>query len=156
VTLSRTDLLAGTSVFDLRPMTEEDIPDALALWSGMSGLSLFPCDSRDGLSRYLKRNPGLSVVARKEGRLVGAALAGHDGRRGFLHHVAVAPDFRRRGVGRAMVDWCVKVVTAEGIGRCLILVNAGNEEAKDFWRHIGWIDRPNVQVMAITPLPERA
>ena len=156
MTLSRTDLFAGTPVFDLRPMTAEDIPDALTLWSGMPGLSLFPCDSREGLSRYLKRNPGLSVVARRDGRLVGAALAGHDGRRGFLHHVAVTPDFRRRGVGRAMVEWCVNAVAAEGIGRCLILVNAGNDEAKDFWRHIGWIDRPNVQVMAITPCPERA
>jgi len=156
VNLSRTDLLAGTKVLDLRPMTATDIPDALALWSGMPGLSMFPCDSPDGLSRYIKRNPGLSVVARNNGRLVGAALAGHDGRRGFLHHVAVATDYRRRGVGRAMVEWCVKAVTAEGIGRCLILVNEGNNEAKEFWRHIGWIDRPNVQVMSITPDPERA
>jgi N-acetylglutamate synthase len=143
-------------VFDLRPMTAADVPDALTLWSGMPGLSLFPCDSPDGLSRYLKRNPGLSVVARKGDRLVGAALAGHDGRRGFLHHVAVAADYRRRGVGRAMVEWCVKAVTAEGIGRCLILVNEGNDEARSFWRHIGWIDRPNVHVMSITPDPERA
>jgi len=137
-------------------MTDADIPDALALWAGMPGLSLFPCDSTDGLSRYLKRNPGLSVVARKGNQLVGAALAGHDGRRGFLHHVAVAPDYRRRGVGRAMVEWCVKAVTAEGIGRCLILVNDGNDEAAAFWRHIGWLDRPNVHVMSITPCPERA
>src|SRR5688572_13387846 len=137
------------SVFDLRPMTVADVPDALALWDGMPGLSLFPSDSVEGIGRYLERNPGLSVVLRVGGRLVGAALAGHDGRRGFLHHVAVAPDYRRRGLGRAMVEWCVGRLADAGVGRCLILVNAGNEEAKAFWRRIGWDDRP-VQVMART------
>ena len=127
-----------------------------ALWAGMPGLSLFPCDSPEGLSRYLDRNPGLSVVARTNGQLVGAALAGHDARRGFLHHVAVASDYRRRGLGRMMVEQCLAALTADGIGRCLILVNADNEEAKEFWRKIGWIDRPNVHVMSITPCPERA
>jgi ribosomal protein S18 acetylase RimI-like enzyme len=156
VNLSRNDLPAGTTVFDLRPMTDADIPDALALWAGIPGLSLFPCDSPGGLSRYLNRNPGLSVVARANGQVVGAALAGHDARRGFLHHVAVVPACRRRGLGRTMVEWCLKALTAEGIGRSLILVNAGNEEAKAFWRHIGWEDRPNVHLMAVTTDPEKA
>lgn len=156
VNSSRTDLPAGTTVFDLRPMIAADIPDALALWADMPGLSLFPCDSPTGLSRYLNRNPGLSVVARANGQLVGAALAGHDARRGFLHHVAVAPAYRRRGLGRKLVEWSLNALSADGIGRCLILVNAGNDEARGFWRHIGWEDRPNVQVMANTMCSERA
>jgi N-acetylglutamate synthase len=154
VNLSRTDPPRATSVFDLRPMTVADIPDALALWDGMPGLSLFPSDSVEGITGYLDRNPGLSVVLRVGGRLVGAALAGHDGRRGFLHHVAVAPDYRRRGLGRAMVEWCLGRLVAAGIGRCLIFVNAGNEDAKAFWRRVGWDDRP-VEVMGITMDPER-
>jgi ribosomal protein S18 acetylase RimI-like enzyme len=143
-------------VFDLRPMTAADVPDALALWSGMTGISLFPSDSIEGITRYLRRNPGLSVVARLDGRLVGAALAGHDSRRGYLHHVAVAPDLRFRGLGRAMVEWCLAALTAEGIGRCHIFVNADNEEGKKFWRRIGWDERPNVHVMSFTTDPKRA
>ena len=72
-------------------MTVADIPDALALWDGMKGISLFPSDSVAGITRYLKRNPNLSVIAHSNGKLVGACMAGHDGRRGYLHHVAVVP-----------------------------------------------------------------
>ena len=142
-------------MFDLRPMTVADLPACLALWDGMPGISLFPAtDSHDGLKRYLARNPGLSVVALFDGQLVGAALAGHDARRGYLHHVAVAAEHRRKGLGRALVEWCLRALTNEGIGRCLIFVNAGNDEGKGFWRHIGWEER-SVQVMAVTTDPER-
>lgn len=136
-------------------MTAADVPDALALWTGMSGLSLFPSDSVEGIDRYLERNPGLSVVCRLDGVMVGAALAGHDGRRGWLHHVAVVPGCRLRGIGRAMVEWCLARLTAQGIGRCHIFVNADNAEAKVFWNHIGWDERPNVHVMAFTTDPHR-
>jgi len=136
-------------------MTAAEIPDALALWRGMPGLSLFPSDSPDGISRYLERNPGLSVICRLDGVIVGAALAGHDGRRGWLHHVAVAAGVRLRGIGRAMVEWCLARLTAHGIGRCHIFVNADNADGKVFWRHVGWDDRPNVHVMAITTNPDR-
>ena len=142
-------------MFDLRPMTVADLPACLALWDGMPGLSLFPTtDSLAGLTRYLTRNPGLSVVALFGGKIVGAALAGHDARRGYLHHVAVAEEHRRKGLGRAMVEWCLRALTAEGLGRCLIFVNPGNDEGKGFWRHIGWEER-SVQVMAVTTDPER-
>jgi N-acetylglutamate synthase len=142
-------------VYDLRPMTAADIPDALALWRGMTGLSLFPSDSVEGIARYLERNPGLSVICRLDGVIVGAALAGHDGRRGWLHHVAVVPGCRLRGIGRAMVDWCLARLTAQGIGRCHILINADNEEGKKFWQHVGWDERPMVHLMSLTTDPNR-
>lgn len=143
-------------MLELRPMTPADLPAALALWSGMEGLSLFPSDSVEGLARYLGRNPGLSVTGWLDGQLVGAALAGHDGRRGWLHHVAVAPGCRLRGIGKAMVEWCLAALTAEGIGRVHILVNADNEPGKEFWRRIGWGERPMVHLMSFTTDPDRA
>ena len=142
-------------MYDLRPMTAADIPAALALWTGMDGLSLFPSDSVEGIGRYLDRNTGLSVICQLDGRVVGAALAGHDGRRGWLHHVAVVPGCRLRGIGRAMVEWCVARLKAHGIGRCHIFVNAANAEAKVFWNHVGWDERPNVHVMSFTTDPDR-
>ena len=73
----------------LRPMVEEDIPAALALWQGLPGIGLREADSPEALSRYLRRNPGCSFVAASDANeLVGVSLAGHDGRRGYLHHVA--------------------------------------------------------------------
>ena len=144
-------------MFDLRSMTVADLPACLALWTGMPGITLFPAtDSPDGLKRYLTRNPGLSVVAHLNGRLVGAALAGHDARRGYLHHVAVAEEHRRKGLGRTMVEWCLRALKAEGIGRSHIFVDAGNDEGKEFWRHVGWEERRGVHVMSVTTAPERA
>jgi N-acetylglutamate synthase len=144
-------------VFDLRPMTVADLPACLGLWDGMPGITLFPAtDSSDGLNRYLNRNPGLSVVALRDGRIVGAALAGHDARRGYLHHVAVAEEHRRKGLGRTMVEWCLRALTNEGIGRCHIFVNAGNDDGKVFWRRVGWEERPGVHVMSVTTDPGRA
>jgi putative acetyltransferase len=137
-------------------MTVVDIPEALSLWNGMPGITLFPSDSIEGISRYLKRNPELSVVARLDGQLVGACMAGHDGRRGYLHHTAVVPGCRMRGIGRKMVEWCLAKLEAEGLGRCHILVEAGNCEGMKFWEHLGWGTRPYLHLMSFTIDAERA
>src|SRR5262249_5210784 len=95
-------------MIQFRPMEEEDIPCALALWQGLSGIGLREADSPPALARYLQRNPGSSFVAvSATGELVGVSLAGHDGRRGYLHHVAVAESFRKRGIGRRLVEACL-------------------------------------------------
>lgn len=143
-------------MFDLRPMTVVDIPDALRLWCGMKGISLFASDSSEGITQYLNRNPNLSVVCRLNGEVVGASMAGHDGRRGYLHHVAVVQGCRLRGIGRAMVEWCLARLMAEGIGRCHILVEADNIDGMRFWKHLGWETRPQVQLLSFTMDAERA
>lgn len=143
-------------MYTLRPMTATDIPDALDLWNGMKGISLFPSDSINGIARYLERNPNLSVVAHLDGQLVGACMAGHDGRRGYLHHVAVVPGCRLRGIGRAMVDWCLEALANEGLGRCHILVDADNLDGIEFWKRLGWGTRPHLHLMSFTMDESRA
>lgn len=137
-------------------MTTADIPEALALWRGMPGITLFASDSVSGITRYLERNPNLSVVAYLDGRIVGALMSGHDGRRGYLHHAAVVKDCRLRGIGRAMVEWCVARLNADGIGRCLILVDVENDEGMKFWKHLGWEVRTQVHLLSFTMDPDRA
>jgi N-acetylglutamate synthase len=89
----------------LRPMVVEDIPAALLLWQGLPGIGLRDADSPRALAKYLARNPACSFVAVTEaGVLAGVSLAGHDGRRGYLHHVAVRPEYRRQGLGRQLVE----------------------------------------------------
>jgi ribosomal protein S18 acetylase RimI-like enzyme len=137
-------------------MTVSDIPQTLRLWQGMKGITLFASDSVDGITQYLNRNPNLSVVAWLDGQMVGALMAGHDGRRGHLHHAAVVEGCRLRGIGRAMVDWCLAKLTSEGIGRCHILVEADNVDGLAFWKHLGWESRPQVHLMSFTTNSERA
>ncbi len=123
-----------------RPMTAADLPAATALWAEAEGVELAEGDRPEQLVAYLKRNPGMSFVAERIGAagLAGAVLAGHDGRRGLLYHLAVAPEYRRRGIGRGLVERAVAALRADGVERVLILVARGNDAGRDFWQRQGW------------------
>ncbi len=95
-------------------MVEEDIPSALALWQGLPGIGLSDADTPCALAKYLARNPGSSFVALRDGVLVGVSLAGHDGRRGYLHHVAVTPTLQKIGIGKQLVDASLAALRADG------------------------------------------
>ena len=137
------------------PMTIDDYDDALALWqhtAGM-GLHLADVDSRDGVARYLRRNAGLSLVARRDGALVGTLLCGHDGRRGYVHHLAVRDDCRRRGIARALLARGLAALQAEGIVKCNIVVYTDNGEGRRFWEHAGWTARADLVTLQIATAP---
>src|SRR5215471_3680247 len=101
-------------------MSLDDYDEVIALWQSAEGVGLGESDTRDAIAAYLKRNPGMSFVARHEGELAGAVLCGHDGRRGYLHHLAVAPPHRRNGLGRKLVAKCLAELKRRGILKCNI------------------------------------
>jgi len=133
----------------VRPMAEEDIPAALALWQGLPGIGLRDADSPPALARFLRRNPGLSFVAVAGGELVGVSLAGQDGRRGYLHHVAVRPDCRKRGTGRRLVEACVAALSAEGIEKVNFWVKADNAAGLAFWSRLGGRERTDIVMVSL-------
>ncbi len=132
----------------VRKFTIRDYEQAYALWNASEGIGLSQADEKENIARYLARNPGQSFVATEDGALVGAVLSGNDGRRGFLHHLAVAPGVRRRGVGRELVKRSLAALAAQGMRKCHIFVIAANEEGKGFWRRIGWEERSTLVVMS--------
>ena len=86
----------------IRQMAIEDYELVYDLWIHTPGMGLNTADdSKEGIARYLKRNPTTCFVAESGNKVVGALLAGHDGRRGYLYHAAVLPEFQRQGAGRA-------------------------------------------------------
>lgn len=127
-----------TGTDTIRAMTPDDLPAAIALWSTAEGVSVGEGDSHEELARYLQRNPGASQVVCEGGRLVGAVLAGHDGRRGFLYHLAVASDRRGRGYGRLLAERSLAVLREAGLRRVLILVARDNATGRAFWTRCGW------------------
>lgn len=134
----------------IRPMGEGEIWAALALWQGMPGIGLRDADSPEALARYLRRNPGCSFVAMREGdELAGVSLAGHDGRRGYLHHTAVSPACRRNGIGRRLVEACLGALKAEGIEKVNFWVKADNAAGLAFWKRVGGRERPDLVVVSI-------
>jgi ribosomal protein S18 acetylase RimI-like enzyme len=121
----------------IRAFTESDIASVRAVWAACEGLGNGLGDAPEALERFLARNPGLSQVAESEGAIVGAVLCGHDGRRGVIYCLAVAPEHRRRGIARALVEHCLPGLKAVGIDRAMLFVLRENPQARAFWESVG-------------------
>jgi N-acetylglutamate synthase len=135
---------------EIFPFDRSNYDDVMTLWQASEGLTLRAVDSRDALTSYLARNSGFSFVAREGGRIVAAVLAGSDGRRGYLQHLAVAPTHRGRGLGRALAERVVEALCAAGISKCHAIVRRDQPRAREFWVHLGWIPRDDVTLMSYT------
>jgi N-acetylglutamate synthase len=133
---------------EIFPFSPSDYDEVMALWQATQGLTLREADSRDAVTSYLGRNPGLSFVARDGGRVVGAVLGGTDGRRGYLQHLAVAPTHRRQGLGRSLADRVLEGLGPLGIAKCHLFVRREHAEAREFWERSGWIVRDDVTLMS--------
>lgn len=125
-------------------MTAADYGPVFELLATTPGISLRAADSREAVERYLARNPGLSFVARSEGRIAACIMSGHDGRRGYLQHLAVEPALRRRGIGAALVEHCLEGLRAAGIHKSHIDVLVENSAAQRYWTNLGWNRRDDL------------
>jgi putative acetyltransferase len=127
-----------------------DLGEAIALWQATEHIGLDPdVDSPEALAAFLHRNAGLSFVARADGKLVGAVLCGTDGRRGYLNHLAVAPPYRKRGIGRQLVETVMGALKGMGIARCTTFVYAKNVPGQAFWASLGWQHWQDREVSAL-------
>lgn len=130
------------------PMQNCDYYEAYALWQRCEGIGLSNADSAGAISAFLDHNAGLSFVARENGILVGTALCGTDGRRGFIYHLAVDPEHRRQGIGLELVARCLSALKAVGIQKCHIMVFKENEVGRLFWEKTGWKLRGELVIMS--------
>lgn len=129
----------------LRVMTIEDYDEVYKLWTGIKGFGIRSVDdSRQGVEAFLKRNPLTSVVDIEDGKIVGAILCGHDGRRGCLYHVCVAEEYRMRGIGKAMVVFCMNALKKEHINKVSLIAFTKNDIGNAFWKQIGWTKREDL------------
>jgi putative acetyltransferase len=146
---------SAVSSFALRELVPADYDRVLALWTVTEGMGLNESDTREGIAAFLARNAGLSRVAEDSvtGEVLGALLCGHDGRRGYLHHLAVARIQRRRGIGRALVGACLEGLRAQGIPKCNLFLYANNEAGRSFWEHAGWQARVDLVMMQVSLSP---
>jgi ribosomal protein S18 acetylase RimI-like enzyme len=132
--------------FDLEPMQAADHAAVLALWNSCKGV--WASETPEEFARILARNPGLCPIARVGGELAGAVLCGHDGRRGYLYHLGVLPEFRRLGIATALVDHCLRELARLGLTRCTIFLIRGNDAGEAFWRKSGWRERTDLVAFA--------
>lgn len=131
----------------LRALRRRDLAAALALWKRTEGMGMTASDTLPALTAFLRRNRGFSSAATVGGKLVGAVLCGHDMRRGFLYHLAVASAHRGRGIGAKLRDRSLGKLRDLGLEKCNILVYADNDEGLAFWRRAGWTARDELKIL---------
>ncbi|WP_433694026.1 GNAT family N-acetyltransferase [Herbaspirillum seropedicae] len=136
--------------YELRFFGMEHYSEARRLWSECDGVALTDADDALNIGNFLERNTGLSFVAITGEELVGTILCGHDGRRGFIHHLAVAPKARRRGIASRLVAASLQSLKANGIEKCHLLVFVNNRQGNEFWRSIGAKFRNELGLYSLT------
>ena len=135
----------------IRVMTIEDYEGVRALWMKIKGFGIRSIDdSKEGVERFLKRNPDTSVVAIEDGKIVGSILCGHDGRRGCLYHVCVDEDYRMKGIGKSMVVACMEALQKEQINKVSLIAFTKNDVGNAFWKEIGWTKREDLNYYDFT------
>lgn len=129
----------------IRTMKLEDYDGVYELWSGIKGFGIRTIDdSKEGVEKFIRRNPDTSVVAEDEGKIVGAILCGHDGRRGSMYHVCVAAEYRHHGIGHKMALGALDRLKKEGINKVNLIAFRTNAPGNEFWKKGGWSFREDV------------
>jgi len=132
----------------IKELTIEHYEQVLTLWKASEGVGLSEADSPEGIARFIERNPGLSFVACDSQQLVGVVLCGQDGRRGYIHHLAVSQTHRRQGIGRTLVQRSMAALEGAGIDKCHIFVFRENQAAIGFWKKTEWLERVDLTMLS--------
>lgn len=130
---------------EIKVMTIEDYERVYKLWSHTDGMGMRSLDdSRDGISKFLHRNPTSNFVAVINNEIVGIILSGHDGRRGYIYHAVVKVEFRGQGIGKALTEAVFKALEKEGVTKAGLVVFKTNEIGNPFWKSQGWEERTDL------------
>jgi ribosomal protein S18 acetylase RimI-like enzyme len=130
--------MSGKIDIQTREFSIADYEAAIALWKKVEGLDLAEGDDRETIGKFLERNPRLSRIAVAGSEIIGAVLCGHDGRRGYIYHLAVDPEYHGSGVGRRLIDECLAGLKRAGLERVNLLVARDNVRGREFWKRRGW------------------
>lgn len=129
----------------IRLMTIKDYEKVYQLWLSCSGMGLNNLDdSKDGIAKYLDRNPDTCFVAEKSDEIIGVIISGHDGRRGFIYHTAVKPEYRNQGIAKMLVKAAMDALKANGINKVALVVFDRNKDGNAFWEKVGFTVREDL------------
>lgn len=132
----------------IREMIINDYEEVIDLWKKTEGVGLSESDSKQHIQNFLNRNKGLSNVYIKNDIVVGTVLCGHDGRRGYIHHLAVDEKYRGNKIGSDLISTCLEELKKDGILKCHLFVFNENELGKSFWKGTGWSLRDDLLIFS--------
>lgn len=129
----------------IRKMTINDYEKVYQLWTNTPGMGMRSVDdSKEGIAKYLNRNPETCFVAESENEIIGIILSGHDGRRGFIHHTAVNEAVRKQGIGTALLNAALEALKRQGINKVALVAFCTNKLGNSFWESQGFIERTDL------------
>lgn len=134
-------------------MVIDDYDAIIVMFHDTPGIAVRDADSREATASYLNRNPRLSFVAEVDGKIIGCVMSGHDGRRGYLQHMVVRPEFRNQGIGKALYSACLSALQSVGIYKTHLFVQKSNSSGEEFWRKQGWVFRNEVLMFSFNASP---
>lgn len=130
---------------NIRLMKIADYNAVYNLWLSCSGMGLNNLDdSEEGIERFLTRNPETCFVAENQNGIIGVIIAGNDGRRGYIYHTAVSPEYRRKGIAKALVENAMASLKACGINKAALVVFDRNKNGNAFWERMGFTVREDL------------
>jgi N-acetylglutamate synthase len=130
-------------------MTIDHYDEVYKLWKTNGGIGLSRADSRENIMKFLERNEGLSFIALLNNKIIGAILGGHDFRRGYIYHLIVDSGFQSNGIGKELVNKCIKRFKEIGIEKSHIFIFKDNEKGIGFWKKMGYNLRNNIYIMSM-------
>ena len=139
--------MSGKIDIQTREFLIDDYDAAVELWNRVEGLDVAEGDDQESIRRFLGQNRGLSRIATIGSTIVGAVLCGHDGRRGYIYHLAVDPAYRGFGLGKRLIAECLDGLKRAGLERANILVAKDNPRGREFWKSCGWEDLDGAAAM---------
>lgn len=129
----------------IRKLSINDYEALYSLWLSCAGMGINNLDDgRDGIEKFIGRNPDTCLAAETDGAIVGAILAGNDGRRGYIYHTAVAAQYRNKGIASRLVDEVMLAMQKTGINKVGVFVFERNDCGNDFWEHRGFTKRQDL------------
>ena len=132
-------------MMEMRLLKISDYQSVYNLWKNTSGMGLRSLDdSEEGIKRFLLRNPNTNFVAVIDKKIAGVIMAGNDGRRGYIYHLAVQNEYRRRGIASALVKECLMALRIEEINKVALVVFSDNTSGNNFWQKLGFIEREDL------------
>ena len=130
---------------EIRKLTIRDYGKITELWS-RAGLPFRPKgrDSRKAIATEMKANPSFFLGAFEDNRLIGVAILSSDIRKGWINRLAVDPDYRRRGVAKALVVESEKILRRHGLRMFCVLIDGDNALSKEFFKKCGYVEHRDI------------
>ncbi|KKL20862.1 hypothetical protein LCGC14_2451210 [marine sediment metagenome] len=135
---------------EIEKFSIESYNQVLELWK-KAGINVSSSDSKEELEKMLKRNPNLFLIGKKNQKIIAVVIGAFDGRRGYVHHLAIDPDFQKKGYGRMMMEKIHNIFLHMGVHKVHLFIEINNKEVVNFYESMGWEKRDDLIIMSFIP-----